>query len=331
MNMLNFLPMTISIPPKRSMTLKQPHVSVLEHEAIRFLQPEKGSLFIDATLGSGGHTQRLLENSNCRVIGIDRDPMALEIAKQRLNSYGNRITMVHGKFSQIEEHLERLGVLHVDGILADIGVSSMQIDDAERGMSFRFDGPLDMRMDTTEGETALDVIDQSSDDELADLIFRFGEERRSRRVARCIKQAREQGVLETTMDLRRAVIKAVGPARIGGVDPATKTFQALRISVNHELEELHSLLEASQRILPIGGVLAVISFHSLEDRIVKRTFQNQHAWQPLTKKPLTPSDEEIYENARSRSAKLRVARRISDDSQWPIYNDSLDVDFGNIS
>src|SRR5439155_15934447 len=156
------------------------------------------------------------------------------------------------------------------GLVADFGVSSMQIDDAARGMSFRAEGPIDMRMDTSAGETALDLVDRLDDDELADVIYRYGEERRSRRVARCIKQARAQGELHTSLDLRRAVVRAVGPARIGGVDPATRTFQALRIAVNGELDELEQLLAAAPRVLVPGGVLVVISFHSLEDRIVKR-------------------------------------------------------------
>jgi len=177
-------------------------------------------------------------------------------------------------------------------------------------MSFRSEGPLDMRMDSSSGETALDLIDRLDDDELADVIYKYGEERRSRRVARCIKQARAAGDLATTLDLRRAVVRAVGPARHGGVDPATRTFQALRIAVNGELDELSRLLDAAPRVVAPGGVLAVISFHSLEDRLVKRALRERATWQPLTKKPIVPGDEETADNPRSRSAKLRAARRL---------------------
>jgi 16S rRNA (cytosine1402-N4)-methyltransferase len=181
-------------------------------------------------------------------------------------------------------------------------------------MSFRAEGPLDMRMDPTHGETALDLIDRLDDDELADLVYRFGEERRSRRIARCIKQARDAGELATTLDLRRAVVRAVGPARIGGVDPATRTFQALRIAVNGELDELAALLALAPRVVRPGGVVAILSFHSLEDRLAKRALRDRALWQPLSKKPLVPSDEEIADNPRARSAKLRAARRVDPDA-----------------
>jgi 16S rRNA (cytosine1402-N4)-methyltransferase len=176
-----------------------------------------------------------------------------------------------------------------------------------------------MRMDSSAGETALDLVDRLSDDELADVIYKYGEERRSRRVARCIKQARDHGELETTLDLRRAVVRAVGPARIGGVDPATRTFQALRIAVNRELEELEALLDQAPLVIELGGVVSVISFHSLEDRMVKRALRDRARWQPLTKKPVIPSDAEMDDNPRARSAKLRSARRIE--------GTSFDTDF----
>lgn len=307
MNVLNVVPMTVPPPPPRP---RDPHVSVLLREVVAAISPHSRGTYVDATLGAGGHAEALLEIPGARVIGVDRDPRALEIARARLARFGERVAFVHGRFSEIERHLAALGVPQVDGIVADVGLSSMQLDDAGRGMSFRMEGPLDMRMDPTTGETALDLIDRLDDDELADVIYRYGEERRSRRVARCIKRARENGELNTTADLRRAVVRAVGPARIGGIDPATRTFQALRVAVNGEIEELTALLEAAARVIAPGGVLAVISFHSLEDRIVKHALRDRATWQPLTKKPIEASDEEVSENPRARSAKLRAARRL---------------------
>jgi 16S rRNA (cytosine1402-N4)-methyltransferase len=192
-------------------------------------------------------------------------------------------------------------------------------------MSFRADGPLDMRMDTSSGETAAELIARLSDDELADVIYKFGDERRSRRVARCIKQAEARGELATTLDLRRAIVRAVGPARVGGVDPATRTFQALRIAVNHELDELATLLDSAARALKTGGVLAVISFHSHEDRLVKNAFKDRDLWAPLTKKPVVPTDAESIANPRARSAKLRAARRIDDAEAFEESPDSEDA------
>ena len=206
--------------------------------------------------------------------------------------------------------LDALGIGQVDGIVADLGVSSPQLDEPERGMSFRREGPLDMRMDPENGETALELIDRLSDDELADVIFQYGEERRSRRIARSIKKALASGELKTTLDLRRATVRAVGPARVGGVDPATRTFQALRIAVNRELEELEALLASLADVVAMGGVAVLISFHSLEDRLVKRAFHAE-GWHPLTKKPVMASDDEQQQNARSRSAKLRAAQRVA--------------------
>ncbi|WP_437319169.1 16S rRNA (cytosine(1402)-N(4))-methyltransferase RsmH [Sorangium sp. So ce385] len=309
MNVVNVVPMHLPPPPPRPRG--EQHVSVLGREVVAALAPVSQGVYVDATLGAGGHTEAILETPGARVIGIDRDERALSIARARLARMGDRVTYVHGEFSEIERHLAALGVPQVDGLVADIGVSSMQLDDPGRGMSFRAEGPLDMRMDRSRGETALELIERLSDEELADVIYRYGEERRSRRVARCIKQAAEGGELATTLDLRRAVVRAVGPARIGGVDPATRTFQALRIAVNGELDELEALLEAAPRIVAPGGVLAVISFHSLEDRIVKRALREPEVWQPLTKKPVTAGDEEIEGNPRARSAKLRAARRVS--------------------
>lgn len=307
MNVVNVVPMLVPPPPPRP---REPHVSVLLREVTEAIAPHSQGVYVDATLGAGGHAEALLETPGTRVIGVDRDPRALELARTRLARFGERVAYVHGRFSEIEQHLGALQITEVDGIVADVGLSSMQLDEAGRGMSFRMEGPLDMRMDPTSGETALDLIDRLDDDELANVIYQYGEERRSRRVARCIKQARDNGELETTADLRRAVVRAVGPARVGGVDPATRTFQALRIAVNQELEELTALLESAARVLAPGGVLAVISFHSLEDRIVKHALRDRSVWQPLTKKPVTAGDEEVSDNPRARSAKLRAARRV---------------------
>ena len=310
MNVENVVPMA---PPREPIDKDPPHKSVLLHETIAALAPRAGGIYVDATLGAGGHTEALLSLEGTRVIGVDRDETALALARERLAPFGDRVTFVHGRFAEIEAHLAALGIEQVDGLCADIGVSSMQLTEADRGMSFRKDGPLDMRMDRTHGTTALDLIDALSDDELADVLYRFGEERRSRRVARCIKQARAAGELSTTLDLRRAVVRAVGPARIGGVDPATRTFQALRIAVNDEIGELSALIDAAARVVRPGGVFAVISFHSIEDRAVKRAFK-AGGWAQLTKKPIVPGDAETAENPRARSAKLRAARRVDEES-----------------
>jgi 16S rRNA (cytosine1402-N4)-methyltransferase len=248
------------------------HTTVLGAEVIAAIAPHSGGVYVDATLGGGGHTESILMAApGATVIGIDQDRRAIEAARERLARFGDSARFVLGRFSAIEEHLAVLGSPKVDGIVADLGVSSPQLTDPGRGMSFRSEGPLDMRMGDTD-ETALELIERLSTDELADLIYQYGEERRSRRIARCIQQAVRHGELKTTLDLRRAVVRAVGPARVGGVDPATRTFQALRIAVNHEMEELTALLELSPRVLGPGGILAVISFHSLEDRQVKRAF-----------------------------------------------------------
>lgn len=306
MNVLNIVPMPTPPPPSRP---REPHVTVLKRETLDAIAPQAGGLYVDATLGAGGHAEAILEVPGTRVVGIDQDRSALTLAATRLARFGERVRFVHGRFSQLEALVAEVGWGAPAGIVADVGVSSMQLDESSRGMSFRHEGPLDMRMDPSDGETALDLIDRLDDDELADVLYKLGDERRSRRVARCIKQARQAGELATTFDLRRAVVRAVGPARIGGVDPATRTFQALRIAVNAELDELAALLDAAARVLPEGGVLAVISFHSLEDRIVKRAMR-AGPWSPLTKKPVVPSDDEVAENPRARSAKLRAAWRV---------------------
>jgi 16S rRNA (cytosine1402-N4)-methyltransferase len=299
---------------------EQPHISVLATEVLDALAPAAGKVFADATLGAGGHTEAILRTEGTRVIGIDRDEVAVETARHRLAHFGSRFIPVKARFSDIARVLADLGIPSVDGVLADIGVSSMQLDAPSRGMSFRTEGPLDMRMDRSEGETALELIERLDDTELADVIYRFGEERRSRRVARCIRQALEAGELKTTLDLRRAVVRAVGPARIGGVDPSTRTFQALRIAVNHELDELEALLRDAPSIVAPSGVLAVITFHSLEDRLVKRAMRDRATWAPLTKKPIVPGDDEAHENPRARSAKLRAAHRLELGAYGPEFD-----------
>jgi 16S rRNA (cytosine1402-N4)-methyltransferase len=285
------------------------HATVMRDEVVRALAPREGGTYVDATLGGAGHTVALLEaEPRARIVGLDRDPAAIAAAEERLGPVADRVLLVRATFSRVRDELDALGVARADGIVADLGVSSPQLDEAERGMSFRREGPLDMRMDPGTGETAVDLIDRLSDDELADVIYQYGEERRSRRIARSIKKALVSGELKTTLDLRRAIVRAVGPARVGGVDPATRTFQALRIAVNRELEELEALLASLPDVLADGAVAAIISFHSLEDRLVKRAFQRA-GWEPLTKKPLVASEEEQQQNPRSRSAKLRAARR----------------------
>lgn len=285
------------------------HATVMKSEMIDALAPRAG-VFVDATTGGGGHTEAILDaHPEARVVALDRDTMALDASRARLARFGDRVTFVKTPFGQVRTALDELGIQRVAGLCADLGVSSPQLDEASRGMSFRREGPIDMRMDPSSGETALELIARLSDDELADVLYHYGEERRSRRIARSVKKALADNQLETTLDLRRAIVRAVGPVRVGGVDPATRTFQALRIAVNRELEELEELLTALPEIIEPGGVAAILSFHSLEDRLVKRAFHARDVWQPLTKKPLVATDEESALNPRSRSAKLRAGRR----------------------
>jgi 16S rRNA (cytosine1402-N4)-methyltransferase len=287
------------------------HVSVMLGEVVAALEPSRGGVFVDATAGGAGHSAALLAAApSLRLIACDRDPLAVRTAQARLAQFGERALVVHASFDQIPERLAEAGITQIDGLLADLGLSSQQLADAERGMSFRSSGPLDMRMDPTRGETALELIERLSQDELANVIYELGEERRSRRVARCIKQAFEAGELKDTLELRRAVVRAVGPRRLGGVDPATKTFQALRIAVNSELDQIASLLEFAKTAIAPGGIAAIISFHSLEDRLVKRAFVEREFWQRLSKKPILAGETELAGNPRARSAKLRVARRV---------------------
>ena len=262
---------------------------------------------LDMTVGAGGHAEALLEAGVGRVIGNDRDPDALALATERLSRFGERFTTVHRRFSQVGE-AEAMGPLH--GVLFDLGVSSMQLDQPARGFGYRADGPLDMRMGGG-GRTAAELVNQLPESDLADLLFELGQERRSRRIARAIVRARERAPIDTTDRLAEVVVGAVG-RRPGGPHPARRTFQALRIAVNRELEELTASLPRAAGLLGPGGRVVVISYHSLEDGIVKRSFRDDDRLRILTKKPLRPSDVEVARNPRARSAKLRAAERVAE-------------------
>ena len=260
---------------------------------------------LDLTLGAGGHAEALLEAGVEHLIGIDRDPDAIAAARERLARFGPRFEAVRARFSGMPVENR------VDGVLFDLGVSSMQLDRPERGFSFRLPGPLDMRMGP-EGETAMDIVNSAPEEELARILFEYGEEHRSRRVAAAIVRARSRAPIATTDELARIVAGALG-ARRGGPHPARKTFQALRIAVNRELEELAASLPRAAGILAPGGRVVVISYHSLEDRITKRALLGDPTLQILTKKPLTPSKSEAARNPRSRSAKLRAAQKLTEE------------------
>ena len=289
------------------------HEPVLTSEALHWLRPSRGGLYVDCTVGLGGHTRALLEAGATRVIGLDRDLDALAIARETLTPWHDKVELVHADYRTIGDVLDRRGIDLVDGALADLGVSSLQFDAPGRGFSFQRDEPLDMRMDRSGGDTAADLVARSSEEELADAIFQYGEERFSRRIARAIAAARREAPIATTGQLA-AIVRRVVPRRgYARIDPATRTFQALRIWVNRELEGLDGFLETAARRLRAGARLVVVTFHSLEDRIVKHTLRalerSEGAVRVLTKKPMTPSDEEIARNPRARSAKLRAAER----------------------
>ena len=291
------------------------HVPVLCKQAIEFLNLREGATVVDCTLGMGGHAAEIIRQlgSHGRLIGFDRDPEAMSLAKLKLaricNELGSRapaIQLVGEAFSSIERHVQPASI---DGLLADIGVSSLQLDEARRGFSFMADGPLDMRQDTRSGLTAEQVVNEVSEHELADLIYEYGDERRSRRIARAIVRGRP---VTTTGQLARIVASAAPPMKTDRIHPATRTFQALRIYVNRELDEIRSLLEAAPTLLKPSGRIVVISFHSLEDRIAKdmlREYAHQGSFELLTKKPVTANEEEVDRNPRSRSAKMRAAVR----------------------
>jgi 16S rRNA (cytosine1402-N4)-methyltransferase len=290
------------------------HLPVMVDEAMRFLEPQRGGTYVDCTVGLGGHTRALLEGGADRVIGIDRDPQALALAAEALAAYGERLRLTHADYRDLDAVLDRHGVGAVAGTLADLGVSSLQFDADGRGFSFRRDEPLDMRMDQTQGPTAAERLADVEETALADVIFQFGEERKSRRIARAIVGARSQAPIETTGQLATIVRRAAGGRGWQRIDPATRTFQALRIWVNGELDRLDEFLRRAAARLQAGGRLVVISFHSLEDRIVKHTLRaldrGEGLVRVLTGKPMLPGDDEIERNPRARSAKLRVAERV---------------------
>jgi 16S rRNA (cytosine1402-N4)-methyltransferase len=293
------------------------HAPVLVAEVISQLAPARGGLFVDCTLGAGGHTRALLDAGADRVLAFDRDRSAIALATENLSDRLDRVEIVHADYRSLGDALDARGLTHVDGgILADLGVSSMQLDDAERGFSFRADAPLDMRMDRDTGLTAAQLLQTVDEAALADIIYQYGEERFSRRIARAIVRAREAGPLETTGQLAAIVRKAVPSRGWQRIDPATRTFQALRIWVNRELEGLDAFIRLAVSRLLAGARLAIIAFHSLEDRIVKHTFRAlAQAPDPLvaliTRRPIEASEEEIARNPRARSAKLRVAERLA--------------------
>jgi 16S rRNA (cytosine1402-N4)-methyltransferase len=300
------------------------HVPVLGPRAIELLNPRQGGIYVDATFGAGGYSRAILDIKGTKVIGIDRDRSAITGGFALVDRSVGRLTLVEDRFSNLADICEAQGAPLVDGVVMDVGVSSMQFDEPGRGFSFRNDGPLDMRMGH-DGPTAADVIAKASETELADIIYLFGEERHSRAVARAIVAAREQAPVTTTRALADIVARVVR-SKPGEIHPATRTFQGLRIFVNQELDELHLALMAAERVFKPGGRLVVVSFHSLEDRIVKN-FLSQRAksaggsrHQPeiaqippsfaiLTRRPVTPDEDEIAANPRARSAKLRAAER----------------------
>jgi 16S rRNA (cytosine1402-N4)-methyltransferase len=312
-----------------------PHRPVLLRETIQFLEPQRGGLFVDCTVGLGGHSEAILEASEqTRVIGIDRDSEALDLARQRLEAFGTRFQGVRADFRHIDRVLADFNERAPAGILADLGVSSLQFDSPTRGFSFRFDAPLDMRMDPTGDEpTAADLLEQLSEEEIAGIIFQYGEERNSRRIAKWIVERREQGTpIKTTKELADLVARAAGRKKNWQIHPATRTFQALRIAVNKELEGLGQFVETAIDLLQPDGRFVVISFHSLEDRIMKQELRRlsghcqcefdrrshanvcmcgaRRAVEVLTKRPVVPDELETEANPRARSAKLRACRKL---------------------
>jgi len=305
------------------------HRPVLYQEIIHALRPRRDGFYVDATVGAGGHAWGLLQSSEPggRLLGLDVDPQALDLARQRLEPFGERATLLRASYVSLGKLLDELGWQAVDGIVIDLGISSMQVDTPERGFSFLVDAPLDMRFDPDNPVSAADLVNSLPEDELANLIYRFGEEKRSRQVARAILAARP---IRTTLELSRVVSRAVtsGKGR-QDIHPATRTFQALRIAVNHELEAVDAVLPQAVEALGAGGRLAIISFHSLEDRIVKQYFRQESrdcicpprqpvctcghkaSIREITRRPITPQPAEIESNPRARSARLRIAEKLA--------------------
>ncbi len=309
------------------------HHPVLRAEAIAALAVRSGGLYLDGTFGAGGYTSSILDTPGARVVALDRDPTAIA-AGLASQAYDTRLTLVEARFGTLDLIVERLALAPLDGIVLDIGVSSMQFDEADRGFSFRFDGPLDMRM-SREGRSAADIVNGAAEEDLADILYRYGEERASRRIARAIALDRKTQPFTSTRALAEMIARIM-PGKPGDIHPATRSFQALRIAVNDELGELHDALEAAERCLAPGGTLAVVTFHSLEDRIVKRFFQgrsgradagsrhmpgeiNRPAPTFVTtgKQPVVPGAEETAANPRARSAKLRFGRRTEAPARAP--------------
>jgi len=322
-----------------------PHIPVLGREAIAQLAPREGGVYVDATFGAGGYSRAILEVPGTRLIAIDRDRTAIAGGAELVERSARRLTLVEDRFSNLAEVCAAQGVEAIDGVVMDVGVSSMQLDQAGRGFSFRLEGPLDMRMGQT-GPTAADVVARASEGDLADIIYLFGEERHSRRIARAIVADRQETPFTTTRALADLVGRVVR-SKPGDIHPATRTFQALRIFVNEELEELQSALAAAERMLKPGGRLIVVSFHSLEDRIVKNFLsersktgggsrhlpevaQSAPSFQLLTRRPVVAGEDEVAHNPRARSAKLRAAERTSapahetdEASSWPKLSDVM--------
>lgn len=303
------------------------HIPVLLHEVVDALNLRDGGVYVDGTFGRGGYTKKILQSRlSVQVIGIDRDPSAKTMADELLSEYPDRFRFIQGVFSQTRQHLQAINIEKVDGVVLDLGVSSPQLDDAERGFSFQQNGPLDMRM-SQDGISAADIVNTWSETDLANMIYRFGDERKSRKVAKAIVQKRQQKLFETTFELADVVRSAVPRDRASKIDGATRTFQAIRIAVNGELDELSQFLETAPQLLKEGGRLGIVSFHSLEDGCVKRQFRewcepmhntsrhlpnvNPHPalFNYISRKGITPTEEEIQNNPRSRSARLRVIER----------------------
>jgi 16S rRNA (cytosine1402-N4)-methyltransferase len=314
------------------------HVPVLLAEVVDALEPVAGKTFIDGTFGAGGYTRALLDRG-ADVMAIDRDPSAIAAGRAMAAEFAGRLTLAEGRFSDMEQHAQAAGLSRVDGIVLDIGVSSMQLDETERGFSFVGTAPLDMRMSAS-GPTAADLVAMIAEEQLADIIYHYGEERRSRAIARVIVRERTERPIATTADLVRVAGRVLGTRKIEGRHPATRTFQALRIAVNDELGELARALFAAERLLAPGGRLAVVTFHSLEDRIVKRFLQSRSGrevagsrhlppvaapppvgFQIVNHRPITPGPDEVARNPRARSAKLRVAIRSAAPPLAPDFED----------